>query len=87
MLLRALLHALMEIGETAARMSEEGRARIRGVPWGQVVETRNILIHVYWEVDQDRVWSSATEDLPFLIGAIEDAFRTWPLDDGGGGSA
>jgi uncharacterized protein with HEPN domain len=80
MLLRAVLHALLEIGEAAARMTEEGRARIAGVPWGQVVETRHILIHVYWGVDKEKVWSSATQDLPFLIAAIEEAFKAWPLD-------
>lgn len=83
MLLRAVLHILLEIGEAAARMSDSGRARIVGIPWGQLVETRHILVHVYWGVDKDKVWSSATEDLPFLIAAIEEAFRSWPLDTEG----
>lgn len=46
MLVRALMNALQEIGEAAANLSEDGRARVDGVPWGQIVETRNILIHV-----------------------------------------
>jgi uncharacterized protein with HEPN domain len=80
MLLRALLHAMLEIGEAAANVSDAGRARVAGIPWGQVVETRHILVHVYWGVNKDKVWASATEDLPFLIAAIEAAFKTWPLE-------
>lgn len=79
MLLRALLHATMEIGEAAARMSEPGRARIPGLPWGPIVETRNILVHVYWGVDRDKVWATATQDLPALVSAVEAAITDWPL--------
>lgn len=38
---RALVNALQEIGEAAARVSEEGRARVPALPWGQIVAARN----------------------------------------------
>jgi len=49
MLARALMHAILEIGEAASRTSEIGRSRAPNVPWAQIVGMRNILIHVYWE--------------------------------------
>ena len=81
MLLRALTNAVQEIGEAAARLSDAGRARVPGVPWGQVVAMRNVLVHVYWGVDHDRLWSTATEDVPVLIAALEAACKDWPLPE------
>ena len=39
---------------------------------------RNILVHVYWGVNLDRVWGTATEDMEPLIAALESALATWP---------
>ena len=79
MLLRAVLNALQEIGEAASRTSDAGRARVAGIPWGQVVETRHILVHVYWGVNRDKIWTTATEDMAPLISAIERSVIGWPL--------
>ncbi len=80
MLRRALVNALQDIGEAAARVSDEGRARAPTLPWGQIVAARHILVHVYWGIDTDQVWNMAIEDLPVLIAAIETAFAAWPPD-------
>lgn len=79
MLQRALVNALQVIGESAARTTDEGRARIPSLPWGQIVATRNILVHVYWGIDSDQLWRMAVEDVPVLITALEEAFVSWPL--------
>lgn len=47
MLLRALTNAVQQIGEAAANVSEDGRARVPGLPWGQIVAMRHVLVHVY----------------------------------------
>ncbi len=79
MLLRAVTNAIQEIGEAAARISESGRARAPGVPWKQIVAMRNVLVHVYWGVDRDRLWATARDDLPALIADLEAAVLDWPL--------
>lgn len=81
MLLRALTNAVQEIGEAAANMSEEGRARVPNLPWGQIVAMRNVLVHVYWGVDRNRLWMTATSDMLILIEAIEAARINWPLPE------
>lgn len=81
MLLRALMHAVQEIGEAAANLSDAGRARATGVPWGQIVAMRHILVHVYWGIDHDRLWVTATQDVPVLIAALEAACLTWPMPE------
>lgn len=79
MLRRAIVNALQVIGESAARVSDEGRARVPSLPWGQIVAARHILVHVYWGIDADQVWTMAVQDIPPLIAALESAFASWPL--------
>lgn len=78
-LVHALLSVVTIIGEAAANVSDEGRARVPGLPWGQIVAMRHILVHVYWGVDKDRLWATATADAPVMIAALEAAARNWPL--------
>jgi uncharacterized protein with HEPN domain len=79
MLARALMHAILEIGEAASRTSEVGRSRAPNVPWAQIVGMRNVLIHVYWGVDFDRLWKTVTEELPPLLATLEAATKDWPV--------
>lgn len=77
MLRRALVNAVQEIGEAAARVTDSGRARVPGLPWGQMVAMRNILVHVYWGVDPDQLWKVVAIDLPVLVTQIEIALPEW----------
>jgi len=45
---RALVNCFTEIGEAAARVTNEGRQTASDVPWQQIVGMRHILVHVYW---------------------------------------
>ena len=75
---RALMDAIQEIGEAAARTTLTGRQCAPGVPWGKIVQMRQFLVHVYWGVDFDRLWDTATIDVPELLPQLEDAARHWP---------
>lgn len=79
MLLRAIINATQQIGEAASNVSDEGRARAPALPWGQIVAMRHVLVHVYWGIDYDRLWKTATEDAPVLLAALEATTATWPL--------
>ena len=80
MLVRAMLHAVLEIGEAAANLSDEGRLRVPGVPWADVVRMRNILVHAYWGINLDKLWETAQTDLPELVRAIRSSLSGWPLE-------
>ena len=80
MLRRATVNALQVIGEAAARVTDDGRAKVPSLPWGQIVAARNILVHVYWGIDADQIWNMATQDIPTLISELERAFTSWPLE-------
>lgn len=75
---RALVNAVQEIGEAAARVSDVGRAKLPSLPWGQIVAMRHVLVHVYWGVDNDQLWLTATVDIPVLLEAVESVLSAWP---------
>jgi uncharacterized protein with HEPN domain len=66
MLGRALVSCLAIIGEAAARVTTETRARHDPIPWTRIVGMRNRLIHTYFDIDHDEVWKTVVEDLPTL---------------------
>lgn len=76
---RALVNCFTEIGEAAARLTPEGRARVGSVPWRQIVGMRNIVVHVYWGIDMGELVKTTRDDLPVLIDALEVALKSWPV--------
>lgn len=75
---RATLHALPEIGEAARCVSADGRARIMSVDWPAISGMRNVIVHVYWGVRLNVVWSTVQDDLPGLINSLEQSLALWP---------
>lgn len=67
----AIVKSIEIAGEAAAHVGTDIRAKIPEVPWPKVVGMRNHLIHSYFAIDNDRVWDTATEDLPKLKAIIE----------------
>jgi len=62
----AVLHKLTIIGEAAARLPKRFRDRFPGVPWVDIIGFRNIVVHSYFAVDWEIVWTTATVDVPQL---------------------
>jgi len=67
MLLFALVRAIEIIGEAASRVSPETRAIAPRVPWVQITDMRNRLIHAYFDIDPDVLWRTAIEEVPSLL--------------------
>lgn len=64
MLLFALMRAIEIVGEAASRISPEGRAELSGVQWASIIGMRNRLVHAYYDVDHDILWTTVTEAAP-----------------------
>jgi len=58
----AIVKSIEIVGEAAARIGTKVRADLPEIPWPKVVGMRNHLIHSYFDIDNDRVWDTATED-------------------------
>jgi len=68
---RKLVHSLVRlleiIGEAAAQTSKELHDKSFSIPWPVLTGMRNRLIHAYFSINLDVVWSTSTEDIPPLI--------------------
>ena len=80
MLVLALVKSIEIIGEAGARVSEGGRNATPDVPWPEIVAMRNRLVHAYFDVNLDVIWTTVREDLPALVAVLQDA-----LQEGQGG--
>jgi uncharacterized protein with HEPN domain len=66
-----VIHHLQIIGEAANGLPERFRVSHPEVPWDQIIGTRHVLVHGYFEIDLDIVWAVIEKDLPPLKRAIE----------------
>lgn len=62
----ATIRNLELIGEAATHVPDAVRTLASGIPWRQVVATRNRLIHGYLGIDNDLLWNIVSEDIPTL---------------------
>lgn len=62
----ALARNLEIIGEAANNMDQSFRNEIPDVPWRQIIDFRNIVVHDYADLDSQIVWEIATNNLPKL---------------------
>jgi uncharacterized protein with HEPN domain len=62
----AVIRWVEVIGEATRGLSDELRQAHPEVPWRQMVAMRNVLIHGYFDIDVELVWSVAENDLPKL---------------------
>jgi uncharacterized protein with HEPN domain len=69
--LRLALTKLVEIvGEAAKQVSEPVRAAYPGVPWAAAARMGDRLVHHYFDVNLDVLWSTLTDDLPALLAVV-----------------
>ncbi|MEN6516755.1 MAG: DUF86 domain-containing protein [Methanospirillum sp.] len=75
----AVLRNLEVLGEAAAQVPAPFRDRYPEIPWRQVVGLRNVVVHRYFAVDPETVWTIVTGQLPSLLPQLRELRRT--LDD------
>ena len=70
-LVDALLWNYTVLGEATNGLSDAIKSANAGVAWGDPVRLRNRVVHGYWSIDLDVLVSTAREDLPQLLAAVE----------------
>jgi uncharacterized protein with HEPN domain len=71
-----IVHHILIIGEASRGVSSDFRDRHPEIPWHEIVGMRNVLVHQYFGIDREIVWSVVAEKLPQLkqsVQAILDA--------------
>ena len=71
MLNLALVRLMEIVGEAAAWVPAEFQSRYPQVPWRDVADLRNRLIHGYDTINFDILWTIIRDDLPPLVEQLE----------------
>ena len=67
----AIIKSIEIIGEAASKVTETFKTENCNIPWNDIINMRNRLIHAYFDVNLDIVWQTVKTDLPDLIKALE----------------
>jgi uncharacterized protein with HEPN domain len=65
--IQAVIRSIEVIGEAAVNISKDFKEVHPDIPWKQIAGMRNWLIHAYFDVDYNHIWSTVQKDLPVLI--------------------
>jgi len=68
----AIIKSIEMIGEAASKVTETFKTEKSNIPWIDIINMRNRLIHAYFDVNLDIVWQTVKTDLPDLIKALEE---------------
>jgi uncharacterized protein with HEPN domain len=67
----AVIRAFEVLGEAAKSVPDSLRRQYDSIPWREMSQMRDKLIHHYYGVNLEVVWKTATEQLPKLSGQID----------------
>jgi uncharacterized protein with HEPN domain len=76
MLLFAIVRAIEILSEAAGKVTEEARSQAPAVPWGVIIGMRNRLVHAYFDIDPNIVWSTVTQALPALLPSLRELLES-----------
>jgi uncharacterized protein with HEPN domain len=67
-----VLFQFQVIGEAARSLSNDTRTTYADVVWQDIIDFRNLLVHEYFRVDLELVWSIVEQQLPILKAQIAE---------------
>jgi uncharacterized protein with HEPN domain len=73
MLLLSVTKLIEIIGEAANKVTNATQKKHPEIAWASIIAMRNKLSHGYFDIDNDIVWATITDDLPPLIDLLERA--------------
>jgi uncharacterized protein with HEPN domain len=65
-LYRAVIRSIEITGEATKKLSDKLKSEHPGIEWKKMGRTRDVLIHVYFDIDNDIIWDIITEKFPPL---------------------
>lgn len=68
----AIIRNLEIIGEAAKKMPDEVKVCLKEIPWRRIAGTRDRLIHDYFGVNLEIVWSIVQYELPTISPLIQE---------------
>ena len=78
----AVIRNIEIIGEAVKSLSDGLKNRCPGIQWKNIAGTRDKLIHDYFGVNIDIVWSIAKEEIPLLALKLKDILKVLDEESG-----
>lgn len=77
--LDSICMVLLAVGESFRQIDQktEGKllAKYSDIPWREVMALRNVLAHVYFEVDEEEIYSICENDIALLTDTVRKMIR------------
>ncbi len=73
--IRAVAFEFITIGEAARAIPVDIQNQYPKIPWAKMQGIRNILVHEYFRLDEEILWTAAKEDIPHLIESLEEILK------------
>ena len=68
----ATIHNILLIGEAASNIPVDVRKAHPNIPWGEIIGTRNRVVHGYRELNQAVIWNIIQMEIPTLIPQLQE---------------
>jgi uncharacterized protein with HEPN domain len=72
--LDSICMVLLAVGEAFKQINQKTEGEFLAiypqVPWQEIMGLRNILAHVYFEVDEQQIYNICRDDIPLLIQTV-----------------
>ena len=76
----ALLWNFTVLGEAAAQLDDDVKARFPDVEWAQPARLRNRVIHSYWSIDIEVLHTTAIDLLPAFVAQLRQVLAALESD-------
>lgn len=73
---RAIIRSLEIIGEASKKVDNDFKLKHPHIEWKKMAATRDVMIHDYFGIDYDVVWSIITDKLPDLEHYLQEIIRS-----------
>ena len=75
-----ILQHIQIIGEASRSLTEKFRNDHPEIPWQEMIRMRNVLVHDYFKVDEEILWSVVQNDIPKLKQQVEVLVAQFPTE-------
>lgn len=70
-----LVHSLESIREATTHLSQEFKEKYADIPWVEIKDLRNVLMHQYFRIDPEEVWEISQTDVEDLYSFLVNICR------------
>lgn len=74
-IIRAVTRSFEIIGEAVSCLSNDLKEKYNEVPWRDIKDFRNVIIHQYWGIELEKEWSIIINELSILKNKITEIIK------------